>query len=662
MSGVLDIPVKMKMLKKFKDTVGGITFVASDTKRLVKSASDGDIKSYCRALQQYKFKFSRDYSIVLLIISPIVVIAGALYKYIKEHGESSFDEFHEKIYDLEYDVLHENQSNFRKLCDCIGEGDGTNIAKILREKLPSYRKMLQLLSGNKYGHTKDVFMDRVERISSWRISNKKYMNNKLVPFVRDTLGSEFSSKIKHGLNAVNPDPSDPDVKLNRGDLHVEVLPDTRRLPEETKKHIEHISESLKRKKGLLLEHKKSDGTPCKNTYDELKTLLEGDGEGAEDVSYLLDGDYCEWKDRLTRRHYSRISDSAYENYALMNLAHSLRLAKAEHYDASDPKNNELMVGSPQIDEANLETIEDDDEHKEKINERLDKIIVEDEDILRSAQRHFDELGLANKKFGFLNAGDPYDPNGFLPNNGSALEEYLSMNTTLCRDLSHKKFRREGNTAPDAFYTERDKAFPPVVGFPVRDPETGRYYYDNEGAWDRLTGAGRSFYHERGLMSKNVYLTRDLGDLSKRYDAEDNTSPWNNPKQRCDDFDVDRTSGLGSKPFCILSIAGLEDRSKQLLIQGGDGHTAEEYQTKWREITMKQCEFVLKAFIKEGVQVLFLCAFGAGCFGGLASIVASCFRELLIRRGYINYFDKVVFPIGRGARNFRDFQSAFRKRL
>ncbi len=364
--------------------------------------------------------------------------------------------------------------------------------------------------------------------------------------------------------------------------------------------------------------------------------------------------------RLTERHYSRIKkDSFYENYALMNLAHSLRLAKAENYDAGSEKNNELMSGKASIDETMLETVDGDtDEHKKIIGERLGKVIVEDEDILRSAQRHFDDLGLKDKKFGFLNAGDPYDPNGFLPNHGSALEEYLSMNTTLCRDLSHKKFRREGDTAPDAFYTEREKAFPPVVEFPKRDPKTGGYYYDTNGAWDRLTGAGRNFYHERGLMSKNVYLTRNLGDCSKSY-HDDDTSPWKNPTKRYDDFDVDRENGLGSKPFCVLSIAGLEDRSGTLLKKGGDGHTAEEYRQKWREITMKQCEFVLRAFIKEKVQVLFLCAFGAGCFGGLASIVADCFRELLIRKGYINYFDKVVFPIGYDKRNFNDFLEAFK---
>ena len=36
---------------------------------------------------------------------------------------------------------------------------------------------------------------------------------------------------------------------------------------------------------------------------------------------------------------------------------------------------------------------------------------------------------------------------------------------------------------------------------------------------------------------------------------------------------------------------------------------------------------LKPFIKEGVRVPFLCAFGAGCFGGKASMVAKCFKEL-----------------------------------
>ena len=69
---------------------------------------------------------------------------------------------------------------------------------------------------------------------------------------------------------------------------------------------------------------------------------------------------------------------------------------------------------------------------------------------------------------------------------------------------------------------------------------------------------------------------------------------------------------------------------------------------------------MKGFIREGVKVPFLCAFGAGAFGGKASMVAECWRELLIDEGYIHYFDYVVFPIGYSDSNCQAFKSAFGK--
>lgn len=400
--------------------------------------------------------------------------------------------------------------------------------------------------------------------------------------------------------------------------------------------IAEIIKDLRDKSQKIWDASFGKSNELKNTWEGLKFLL------GEDATKFVEENYPEWKKRLTKERQSvwRGKDSDYERFALMSMAYSLRLAAIKNYDHSNAENNALLFGQD-LPKVNLKNCQNNAKWRE---ERLKKVIVEDNDILRSAHGFISKHPEFANYIGVLNAGDPYEPNGFLPNYGSVLEEYLSMTTTLVRDLSGKEFRRGlGN---QGFYTTR-KEFPPICGFGENVPE-------NE-IMRRLTGPGRDFYHERGIMSRNVYLIRDLGNLDSNYQT-DPDFPFRSPDKYLTKFNPPK-NGVGSVKFRILSIAGLEDRSKKILNTYGKG--TQIYKT-WKEITKKQCEFVLKAFIHEGVKVPFLCAFGAGAFGGKASMVAECWKELLIDEGYIHYFDYVVFPIGYSDSNCQAFKSAFGK--
>ena len=391
----------------------------------------------------------------------------------------------------------------------------------------------------------------------------------------------------------------------------------------------------------------NDHSNFETTWEGLSYLL------GEDATKFVEENYPEWKERLSKNSYKNWQYYyGYESFALMSMAFILRSAALKKYKHDDIKNNELLLGE-NLPNFTLKPCNNDGNIRKK---RLEKVIVEDNDILRSAHKflleHPDYLSV---KIGFLNAGDPYDPNGFLPNHGSALEEYLSMNTSLVRDLSGKEFRK--GQGKQGFYTTRQD-FPPVCDWYEKPTiDTVR---------ERLTGSGRVFYHQRGIMSRNVYLIRNLGDCNKNDYKNDSSFPFRFPNKYSAEFNPPK-NGLGAIRFCILSIAGLEDRSKQILDKFGELSISKDnkkgatvYQT-WEKITKTQCEFVLKAFIKEGVKVPFLCAFGAGCFGGKAEMVAKCFKELLIDEGYIDRFDRVVFPIGYDKNNFKAFENEFSKK-
>ena len=408
------------------------------------------------------------------------------------------------------------------------------------------------------------------------------------------------------------------------------------------KNISEIKKDLLRKASKIKENSKY----FNNTWDGLCFLL------GKNATKFVKENYPEWEERLSKKeHYKNWQGHDYERYALMSMAFSLRLAALENYKHNDKKNNELLTGE-NLPKVKLKFCNNNNNNLWK--ERLKKVIVEDNDILRSAHKFILNNPGFNSCIGVLNAGDPYEPNGFLPNNGSALEEYLSMNTTLVRDLSGREFRiNKGN---QGFYTTRN-IFPPICTW----GETPTI----ENIRKRLIGPDRDFYHEKGIMSRNVRLIRNLGDCSKNNYKSDSSFSWNCTGKTFAEFNPSN-NGLGNIKFCILSIAGLEDRSGTILDKFGKYPTDQKkpkgytiYQT-WEKITKKQCEFVLKAFINEKVKVLFLCAFGAGCFGGKASMVAKCFRELLINKGYIDYFDYVVFPIGYSNNNFQAFKTEFQK--
>jgi len=403
------------------------------------------------------------------------------------------------------------------------------------------------------------------------------------------------------------------------------------------------------KKDLLKKASKiKEGSKCfATTWDGLCFLL------GKNATEFVKENYPEWEERLSKiDHYKNWRGYRYECYALMSMAFSLRLAVLENYKHDDKKNNELLFGKNlSLKNINLKSCNNNNNLRK---ERLKKVIVEDNDILRSAHKFILNHPGFNFRIGVLSAGDPYEPNGFLPNRGSALEEYLSMITTSIYGLSGKEFRiGKGN---QGFYTTRS-AFPPICTW-YEKPTI-------ENIRERLVGPGRDFYHERGIMSRNVRLIRNLGDCIKNNYKSDSSFSWNRPGETFAEFNPPK-DGLGNTKFCILSIAGLEDRSRSILDTFGSypidpkkpkGPTIRDI---WKAITKKQCEFVLKAFIAEGVKVVFLCAFGAGCFGGKASIVAKCFRELLIDEGYIDYFDYVVFPIGYDENNFEAFKAEFQK--
>lgn len=390
---------------------------------------------------------------------------------------------------------------------------------------------------------------------------------------------------------------------------------------------EGIQESLARRaedfKKLDESEKKS---RFENNWGQLCYFL-----GSQENIDWVEENYPEWKERMSKGDflspdYPTICGTNLESFSLISIAYSLLSAKAEGYNPADKRNNELIVGMPDISGAEAE-VERPSGTSEEVNAtRCKKVEVLPEDILCCAHEHFYEWSLKDKKIGFLNAGDPYDPNGFLPNNGSVLEEYLSNMTTLIRDLSYKAFRRGSEGCVNGGFYDTRENFPPVVCF-------GRNRSD---PWKRLTGEGRDFYHERGIMSKKVRLMRPI-----------DKDVWRNYGPNLYNFSVD-SGGLYDKEFCVLSIAGLEDRSKLLLCDGYGEHSAVDYRTEWKKITKKQCEFVLKSFIKEGVRVPFLCPFGAGAFGGSSLLVVQCFYELLIEEGYADYFDKVVFPVLYGA--------------
>lgn len=447
--------------------------------------------------------------------------------------------------------------------------------------------------------------------------------------------------------------------------------------------VESINADLKRRRSIVW-------SACTNNgfYVDEKSIQRRFGSVWEALKYLLVSDdiieyvennYPEWRIRLSPGgEYNRWVQEengrrcgTYQCMQLMSIAYVLRLAALVNYHPVN--SNNICVYKKEALEANvpdlkpLDTCEDSDSVRKK---RLKKVIVEDNDILRSAHRFLlnNPEYCRNGAIGVLNAGDRRLTSGCIPGWGCALEEYLATMTTLLSDISYEAVIAGQSESDDSVFYNR--GFEAVCGF-----KDWRLTSDEllERARKYLTGKimPEGFYDV--LVSKNVRLIRGLGNVNARYGC-DPSFPFNNPtkKDYISDFSPPK-DGLGSISFSVVSVGGLEDRSNQINILGGgvlrnygeqpvcvSNSDLGTIRGKWAEITEKQCELVLIVFILLGVKVPFLCAFGAGAFGGDAELVAKCWYKVLITKGYIDYFDKVVFPIGYSKYNYQAFDKVFSK--
>ena len=74
-------------------------FAMGSTKNLIKAAASGDVEKYPQYLNSYKWKGTRDYNMVLIILSPIVVAMVAVNMYTEEHN-GELDEGHRNLGNL----------------------------------------------------------------------------------------------------------------------------------------------------------------------------------------------------------------------------------------------------------------------------------------------------------------------------------------------------------------------------------------------------------------------------------------------------------------------------------------------------------------------------------------------------------------------------------
>lgn len=392
---------------------------------------------------------------------------------------------------------------------------------------------------------------------------------------------------------------------------------------------DEIKADLASKAESLKRHRRIDGTPLNNPREALCYLL-----GSQEAVDYADANYPEWKERFEKDPYNAWGDyTGYENYALMSMAYSLRLARATDYHAEDPSNNELLFKDEGLRPKCQVFWEEGDALK-------NKIVIENKTAVQSIDDHYED----GKNLCALNAGDPYEPGGFLPGCGSVVEECYSMQTDDLKDLSHKIFRGDNLNevfgSEHKFYCTRDM-YAPLQNF-NRLKRYGELSARN---------ASSQTYATKGIFTHNVRFIRS-------------PQTWNNPDDIAN-FDLSN-SKIKNKKFSMLTIAGLEDRARNLLwnIDSGTGAliAAESpYRELWKDITMRQCRFILNTMVNRGVDIPVLVAFTAGAFGGDAKIVADCFKKLLIDEGYANYFTKVVFAIkcaSNASYNIRTFSDTF----
>lgn len=191
-------------LKYFAQALPSV-LAKSDTKAVIKAASEGDLDKYKEAIKNLKLKRITDYNFVLVIFSPIVAVAKAL-----KRGKLGWSYGNSSIV-AGYLSRLLGRIEFKVLCEKIGAGEGPTIKDSL-ERVPGYKEFLGVLSDSKYGKNGDQFMQRAAAITPWKV-NGKYVRQKLIPFVEKVFDSKYANAVRKGLpKGQAPVPNDPEPK------------------------------------------------------------------------------------------------------------------------------------------------------------------------------------------------------------------------------------------------------------------------------------------------------------------------------------------------------------------------------------------------------------------------------------------------------------------
>lgn len=211
-----------KYLENFSKAIPS-TFITSETKKLLNFASKGYVVQYSNILKNYSIKRMRDYNCVLLIFSPIVVMAKAVIDSNTElasdkrttsntkpvddaeiaddtkcvgEKKTKAERFKESYFKEEINLIDQilNSAKFKLLCNYIGAGEGSKISELLR-KFPEYKKLFVFFSSEtKYTE----LIKRAQNISGWR-TNGNYIKTKLIPFINHVIGQKFGNSIDSSM-------------------------------------------------------------------------------------------------------------------------------------------------------------------------------------------------------------------------------------------------------------------------------------------------------------------------------------------------------------------------------------------------------------------------------------------------------------------------------
>lgn len=79
-----------------------------------------------------------------------------------------------------------------------------------------------------------------------------------------------------------------------------------------------------------------------------------------------------------------------------------------------------------------------------------------------------------------------------------------------------------------------------------------------------------------------------------------------------------------------------------------------------DVFERRIRMILELALRKGHRNLVLGAWGCGAFGNSPSLVAACFKKVLLDERYASYFDHIGFaiPYRRNDRNFRAFEKCF----